>query len=85
MKKARIFLAMSAVLLAIGGAFASKSLVLNTYYEYQDLTPTDKCVAHQVDFACSAVVTPNICEISGIQLRPNTTISNQCGTVLFKQ
>lgn len=82
MKKIRIFLAMSAMLLAIGGAFAS-NLFFQTYYEYQ---PENGCIARSVDFTCVQSPVGAICATTSaptIQLKLEST--GTCGASLYKQ
>jgi hypothetical protein len=86
MKMFRSILAASALLLAVGGAFASN--LLFTYYRYSPTAPA-ACVATSYSFECITAVNENPCTIlfEGDQepLRQNDIVANQCGSVLFKK
>lgn len=82
MKKIRIFMALSAVMLAVGGAFATRALRPSiTVYEF---SAPASCIAHIADCATSGN-TP--CTITGVstQLRQDPTPSNSCGALMWKQ
>jgi hypothetical protein len=89
MKKFRVILASSALLLAFGAAFASD--LAFTYYQWRPASGSipAACVPQSPPFEC--IVTPNAnpCSvlIGGdlIQLRETAVVENQCGAQLFKK
>lgn len=86
MKKIRVFLAMSALLLAIGGALAS-NYVDFTYYELQVIEDEKVCQPREVSFECFTVGTVMCATAAApsIQLRRDNSPSTSCGPELWKQ
>ena len=88
MKTIRVILAISAMLLAIGGALASRYASNNTYYEHRVIEGDDVCIPRSVLFTCSTNQTMTICESAdapGVQLKETDTPSTSCGPALWKQ
>lgn len=87
MKKVRGFLAMSAVLLAVGGAFAQFALPTTSVFEY--LTSPDRCIARTAAFDCTTVHATDapICATTAapsVQLKELNSPSTQCGLPMWK-
>jgi hypothetical protein len=81
MKKIRILLALSAVVLAIGGAFATRTLSPSiTVYEF---SPPVNCIEHTADCATSGTTACTITGVS-VQLRQDPTPSTSCGALMWK-
>ncbi len=83
MKKLRIFLALSALLLAIGGTLASNNS-LNEYFEPIQDDGDWICNPHQVSYTCSPGM-GEACKV-GFELRQvdDPNISPRCGAIVTK-
>jgi hypothetical protein len=87
MKKFRVILATSSLLLAFCAAFASHSQSSNIYYEWRILTL--QCVARSLTFTeCTNQPSLLLCAIVDdgdlVLLRGNDIVQNQCGPSLFR-
>lgn len=90
MKKIRTLFTITAVMVAIGGAYSSH-LFVSTYYENVTIilgsAQIDVCLPRSVDYQCSPTPSPWICETNseiGVQLKESNFIGLQCGRWLFR-
>lgn len=88
MKKIRFFLVISVVLLAVGGAFASRYFE-STYFKLVLLEGDIFCVPVAVSFSsCSTSITGIPCELTSSpldQLRAENTPWTSCGLLLWRE
>lgn len=90
MKKIRIILAMSAVLLAVLGVFGSNLFPpAFTYYKHVPAGGGDpeECLEKVTEYNCitSGTVICATATETGVQLRRDNNISTDCGPLMWKQ
>lgn len=84
MKKIELLFALGAVLLAMGGAFASRNNGTTNTVAYEYISSSQQCKSHNVVCFDEGDVP---CTVTGVaaQLRETSVIENSCGDVMWKE